>query len=509
MCMTGVTKTVPPRRSRVFLLLVPLVVVGVYTLIVETMTLFGIPGDKLLGLHRAFGLTWRNRFRNDLLPEEVVAESDLLHLSLLHEVCIVDMEASFSWQYGSPGNQDTGGTANNSEVLLRRTDKNLLQKLRQCPTVDIFLPENAHSNNYCEDAAAYVKYLKSRLLPQWILEIKFFDAELKREVDYFDLCPKTPMLFFDHHWGVFDREWNGILASPRWPKDKPIYMVPNIEMVELTPNHYWDVDVVLCKIKECYDRVTKWYEQEGSPRNTKVLYTKHTSIDPTVFVRKRLGEYSMTDKDFSTVKFYHMAGNSTAKGTREVLDCWTYESDLPPLAVYIDRAVYYKLFQASYKLTIARSHSPVNIHLGMLDRLNYSKIVADASFVINPSYSEGYGHIINQARASGAVIITNDLPPMNEMITANESGVLISVTPVRHPWVVLGGNYAGRHGLKGVGGLVASFESSDVCEAVHRMMQLTTPEIRYAMGLNARRQYHSDTKFFADIMQEVLNFAAK
>ncbi|KAG6961660.1 hypothetical protein JG687_00007587 [Phytophthora cactorum] len=483
------------RRSWALLLLVPLVGVGLFTLIVETTSLLGPPGDKLLGLHRAIGLTWRNRFSYFLSPDEAVADEDLLHLSLLHEVCITDTNASLPWQFGSPGNQAVGGTANNSQVLMHKNDKDLLQKLRQCPTVDVFLPHNVHTNGYCEDAVAFVKYLESRLLPGWILETKFFDPNLGREVDYFDLCPKTPVLFLDHHWG-------GVTASPRWPKEKPIYMVPNIEIVELTPMHYWGVDAVLCKTNECNDRVTKWYEQEGNPRNAKVFYTKHTSTDPGLFVRKRLGEYAVSDKDFSNIRVLHTAGTSAAKGTSEVLECWTYTSGLPPLDVYIDRKPFYRLFPASYKMKIARSLSPMSIHLGMMNRMNYSKVVADASFIINPSYSEGYGHIINQARASGAVIITSDVPPMNEMIIANESGILVSSKREKHPMVMLGGKYKGEHGLKGVGGLVASFQSSDVCEAVQRMMRSTTPGDRAEIGLNARREYHSDTKYFANAMQE-------
>ncbi|ETK76837.1 hypothetical protein F441_17186 [Phytophthora nicotianae CJ01A1] len=490
------------RRSWALLLLVPLVAVGLFTLIVETTSLLGPPGDKLLGLHRAIGLTWRHRFSYYLSPDEVVPDEDLLHLSLLHEVCITDTNTSVPWQFGSPGNQAVGGTANNSHVLMHKNDKDLLQKLRQCPSVDVYLPHNMHTNGYCEDAVAFVKYLESRLLPGWILETKFFDTDLGREVDYFDLCPKTPMLFLDHHWG-------GVTVSPRWPKEKPIYMVPNIEIVELTPMHYWGVDAVLCKTNECYDRVTKWYEQEGNPRNAKVFYTKHTSTDPGLFVRKRLGEYAVADKDFSEIKMLHTAGISTTKGTREVLECWTYTAGLPPLDVYIDRKPFYRLFPASYKLKIARSLSPVSIHLGMMNRMNYSKVVADASFIVNPSYSEGYGHIINQARASGAVVITNDVPPMNEMIIANESGILVSVKREKHPMVVLGGKYKGEHGLKGFGGLVAAFESSDVCQAVHRLMWLTTPGDRAEMGLNARRQYHSDTKYFASAMQEVREYAKK
>ncbi|GMF20853.1 unnamed protein product [Phytophthora lilii] len=495
-------QTLRTRRSWLCLLLVPLLALGAFTLAVQTSSLLGATGDKLVGLHRAIGLAWRNRFSSVLSAEEAVPDEDLLHLNLLHEVCVADTNISIPWQFGSPGNQLIGGTANNSHVLMHQNDKDLLQKLRRCPDVDVFLPHKVHTNGYCEDAVAYVKYLESRLLPEWVLEVKLFDSALGREVDYFDLCPKTPMLFLDHHWG-------GVTSLPRWPKDKPIYMMPNIEIVELNPTHFWGVNAVLCKTNECYDRVTRWYGQEGNPRQAKVFYTKHTSSDRGLFVRKRLGEYAVGSKDFSNVKFLHTAGTSDSKGTREVLECWTYTAGLPPLDVYIDRKAFYRLFPASYKMKIARSLSPVSIHLGMVDRLNFSKLTAEASFIVSPSYGEGYGHLINQARASGAVILTTDVPPMNELIIANQTGVLISTRREKHPMVMLGGKYKGDYGLKGVGGLVASFDSSDVCEAVNRMMQSTTPNERAEMGFSARRQYHTDTKYFANAMQELRKFAKK
>uniref|UniRef100_M4BGX9 Uncharacterized protein n=1 Tax=Hyaloperonospora arabidopsidis (strain Emoy2) TaxID=559515 RepID=M4BGX9_HYAAE len=73
--------------------------------------------------------------------------------------------------------------------------------------------------------------------------------------------------------------------------------------------------------------------------------------------------------------------------------------------------------------------------------------------------------------------------------------------------VLMGGDYKGEHGLKDVEGLVASFEASDVCKAVQRMMQSTTADERAKLGLNASRQYHADTKYFAKAMKKLRKFA--
>ncbi|KAF4031800.1 hypothetical protein GN244_ATG16314 [Phytophthora infestans] len=300
-----------PRRQRQFLL--TLVGLCLLILLLDSSLLDGGIKDSFAA--NLDDKTANNSLNNVPVPAWVQSNSDTevpvadrLHLSLLHEACIANKDAVIPWQFGSPrdGHQRQNATADNDYELINRNDSNLREKLKQCPDVDIFLPLGLRGNGYCEDAVAYAKYLDSRLLPMWALEIKLYDDSLGREVDYFDLCSKTPMIFFNHYW-------NGVSESPRWPKDKPLFLMPNIEMFELTATHYWRVDVVLCKTHVCYDRVTRWYSENGSPRNVKVFYTKHTSSDQAEFARQRQGSNSIAPKDFSSVKFIHTAGSSVWK----------------------------------------------------------------------------------------------------------------------------------------------------------------------------------------------------
>lgn len=143
--------------------------------------------------------------------------------------------------------------------------------------------------------------LKSRLLPRWALDTPIYDPALGRNVTYADVCPHTPLLFFNHFW-------DGVPELPNWPPHKPIYVMPNIEMYELNESHLWRADVVLCKTLVCMDRLTRWYAQEGNPRNTSVLYTRHTTSDVAHFARHTLGESAIAPKDFEHVKFIHTAG---------------------------------------------------------------------------------------------------------------------------------------------------------------------------------------------------------
>ncbi|ETK76836.1 hypothetical protein F441_17185 [Phytophthora nicotianae CJ01A1] len=522
----------PARQNWLHRFLVFLVLLGFLTLVVQISALLGRSGEQLTAsarLRRAISqrIPWRHRSNNhselqsvnELQPvsnelqqfgaeptpvadtgDDEVSDENLLHLSLLHERCVADTDAILPWQFGSPNHQLPNTTASNPEVVIHQNDSNLLQKLKQCPDVDIYLPNHLHGNGYCEDAVAYTKYLNSRLLPMWALQVKMYDPELQREVDYFDLCPKTPMIFFNHYW-------DDVPSMPRWPENKPIYLMPNIEMIELTPEFYWRVNVVLCKTQICFDRVTKWYEQEGNPRNTEVFYTKHTSSDQAQFARKRLGEDAIAPKDFSNVKFLHTPGTSIWKGTRAVLECWTSMAGLPPLDVYIDESAYNYMMPPPFQTKLNHSRSPVNVHLGMVERSEFSKITAEAAFFMCPSRSEGYGHYINQARASGAVVVTTGAAPMNELINSREMGVLVQARRQHDDRMLLGGNFKGEHGLKNVQGLIAAFSPYHLCHTVLAMIKTTTPEQRAAMGANARRQYHEDTKFFAETMQELREFA--
>ncbi|KAI9905825.1 hypothetical protein PsorP6_013434 [Peronosclerospora sorghi] len=105
------------------------------------------------------------------------------------------------------------------------------------------------TDGYWQDVAPSVNFTRryTDCVACWCLEVHRFDPHLGCDINFFSLCPRTPMLFLDHLWG-------GIPKSPRWPEDKLVYMMPVIE-TKITPV-LWS-DVVLSKTQECYQRVTK------------------------------------------------------------------------------------------------------------------------------------------------------------------------------------------------------------------------------------------------------------
>lgn len=98
----------------------------------------------------------------DLYPDVIMAsklardvdERDLVHLSLLHEACLNHNDSIIPWTYGLDGKV---ASSSSSSGLLNRDDPNLIDKIRQCPDVDLFLPDHIRSHGYCEDSIAYTK----------------------------------------------------------------------------------------------------------------------------------------------------------------------------------------------------------------------------------------------------------------------------------------------------------------------------------------------------------------
>ncbi|KAL3661237.1 hypothetical protein V7S43_013846 [Phytophthora oleae] len=426
-----------------------------------------------------------------------IKESDILHEAALHRGCVKHKNSVVTWQFGRTDQNE----AQNLLQLVNESDPQLLEKLRTCPDVDVFLPEGLRSFGYCEDAAAYTKFLESRMLPHWVLDHKFQDETRNRTITYHDLCPNTPMIFFNHYW-------EDLPDAPDWPAAKPLYLMPNMEMYELESEHYWRADVILCKTALCSRYLRKWFKQEGNPRGTRVLYTRHTTSNLALTYKSQLTASqanSRPEKNFSDVTFLHTAGTSIQKGTRQVLDCWLSRPDLPRLQLHMAQDLFDGAFAGKYAKKIDKSRN-VFLHTGRLDPTAFGRLITDATYFMCSSLQEGYGHYINQARSSRALIFTTDIAPMNELITPS-SGALIKARAIAHDGQFLGGRSKKAHALKGVPGFVADFNGRAVCDAVTDMLKKTTPEERAKRADKALQQYYFDTVFFAQKMQELRDFA--
>ncbi|TMW55315.1 hypothetical protein Poli38472_013206 [Pythium oligandrum] len=418
---------------------------------------------------------------------DAVAVKDMTHLSTLQIACTEYNESVIPWDMMLDGNR--------AEVLINETDPEAYEKLRQCQDVDIYLPSGLRGFGYCEDAAAYTKFLRGRMLLKWVLDKKFTDPKTGRtDVSYHEMCPDTPILFMNHYW-------DGLRDDPKWPATKPTYLMPNIEMYELEALHFRRSDVVICKTAVCAKYVRKWLAQEGNPTNTQVIYSRHTSSNLASFARELLGEDAIASKNFTHPKFVHIVGSSRFKATGHVLECWLSRPDFPPIDIYIAEKFYKRKYEERFAERIKASPN-VNLYPGRVDSVTLGKIVAEASFFMCPSFQEGYGHYINQARAAGGLVVTTDIPPMNELITP-QSGMVFPVDALSSQNQFLGGTSKHPKGLHNVTGFVAGFDGNDVCDAVDTLLLTMPPQEREERALRAKQQYHFDTLYFAEKMQKL------
>ncbi|KAJ0401729.1 hypothetical protein P43SY_003050 [Pythium insidiosum] len=409
-----------------------------------------------------FQIDWRNE----------VSAQDLSHSAALHNACMTHKESVIPWDVGL----DSG--INASSRVLNVSDDALVSVLAKCPDVDIFLPAGIRGHGYCEDAVAYAKYLRSRLLPGWVFSSHFFDARRQRNVTYHELCPHTPLIVFNHYW-------DGVPDAPDWPATKPLYLMPNIEMFELQAKHYERADVVLCKTAICARYVTLWYAQQlPERRNATVLFTRHT----TTHVAHSIAAV----KSWTEPSFIHVGGSSSQKGTARVLRCWLSRPDLPTIDVFVSKHNYKRLFAEEFDHELQSGHDNVRLHVGQLDAASFGRHIAEASVFLCPSYMEGYGHYINQARAAGGLIVTTNAAPMNELVTPS-SGVLVDAPTSYFPQQLLGGFSDQRKSLRNVTGLVARVRSVDLCGRIDDVLRQLSPTARKQRAERARQQYFFDT----------------
>ena len=214
--------------------------------------------------------------------------------------------------------------------------------------------------------------------------IKRAQWQLRRLTRGANACSHDINLMLEHVWAddlPFARH-NVLVPNPEWflPRDQ---------------RHLGAIDLVLAKTHT----TEQLFANLGSP----VIYTGFTSAD-------RRDETTPRRRSF-----FHLAGRSHSKGTQPLLALWRRHPEWPPLTVVQN----------------PRSAKPgtpaANIvhQIGYLDDAQLKQLQNTHRFHLCPSETEGYGHYLIEAMSVGALAVTVDAPPMNELVT-NERGLLVS-----------------------------------------------------------------------------------
>jgi glycosyltransferase involved in cell wall biosynthesis len=160
-------------------------------------------------------------------------------------------------------------------------------------------------------------------------------------------------------------------------------------------------------------------------------------------------------------EFLHLAGRSPLKGTQRLLSLWRRHPGWPLLTVIEDADM-------PDKSAAIAGCANIHYHRGYLADESLRDLQNAHRFHLCPSEAEGWGHYIAEAMSVGAVTLTTDAPPMNELVTA-ERGVLIAAQAVAH------------HNLA----RLVRFDEAALERAVERCLTLGTSEVD-AMGAAAR-----------------------
>ena len=176
------------------------------------------------------------------------------------------------------------------------------------------------------------------------------------------------------------------LEIPRYDeieKNRVNILIPNAEWFD--PKWLSKIkmfDAVFCKTFHALEVFKRFHEN--------CIYTGFTSND--------LYDESIEKEK----KLLHIEGKSMLKNTDCLISAYQLNKGLPPC------------------YAISSRNTGKHNGLEFFERLQYNKlkVLLNACLIhICPSMYEGFGHYINEARSTGAVILTTDRPPMNEFIT--------------------------------------------------------------------------------------------
>jgi glycosyltransferase involved in cell wall biosynthesis len=112
--------------------------------------------------------------------------------------------------------------------------------------------------------------------------------------------------------------------------------------------------------------------------------------------------------------YFHLAGKSTMKGTDRLVRLWQGHPEWPRLI----------LVQHQDGGVTPPSAPNIDAHVGYFSESELRRLQNESLFHLCLSLTEGWGHYIAEAMSVGAVTITVDARPMNELVGADR-GVLV------------------------------------------------------------------------------------
>jgi glycosyltransferase involved in cell wall biosynthesis len=176
-------------------------------------------------------------------------------------------------------------------------------------------------------------------------------------------------------------------------------------------------------------------------------------------------------------QFLHLAGRSPLKGTARLYSLWRRHPEWPQLTIVQDAVAGAEAMEATANVVQTRGYLP-DESLRALQNAH--------RFQLCTSEAEGWGHYIAESMSVGAVTLTSDAAPMNELI-AGGRGVLVAARA------------AERHNLA----TLARFQEPALETAI--VAVLAMPSAQWdAIGASARSWFLDNKRGFQGRVQQAL-----
>ena len=236
------------------------------------------------------------------------------------------------------------------------------------------------------------------------------------------------------------------------------WYVPNPEWFVNRTEELANFDLILCRTKEA--------ERIFQKLNQRTKYLGFTSPD---CYRREI------EKDYT--KIFHLGGGSHQKGTQNILNLWKNSPFFPHLTVVTHLNLVFPPCQNNLTL--------LNHRLSEADLYYHQN---HCGIHLCPSEAEGFGHYIVEAMSAGAVVLTTDAPPMNELITESICLVPYTVSSAQR----LGSRYF--------------VDPQHLYQLIHRVLQLSKEELEL-IGAENRKAYLNMKKRFHENLKLLLHTA--
>ncbi|TDH70468.1 hypothetical protein CCR75_001565 [Bremia lactucae] len=295
------------------------------------------------------------------------------------------------------------------------------------------------------------------------------DSSNGKPMQQLEMPPSVIDIYLERH--PVDRKYYPNFHAP---KEKTIWMMQNVEFFDRHEFENPTVGVMIVKNRIGLKKVLEYRLRHQLSYS--VFYAKHTSRDVYQPAIKR---------DWTS--FLHLAGWSPFKNTRVILQAWALHPEWPHLVLRVIKASLCEWIEEQFGPKESWRLLNVDYTCGSVPAEEKDRLQNEMGLHLCPSETEGFGHYINEARSVGALIVTSNVPPMNELVD-EKNGILIG-EPHAWWWQTKGDLFMP----------LALVTVADIERSVEKILLLSIEE-RQRMGRRSRSRFLEDRVYFLNAM---------